>query len=183
MMVSVFVMTFLLTLAGALTVVFRPGSPARLWFLRVVCRRPPEPVASPVPRRLPNIDDIGGNDDESAIYVIDGEVYQTASACPPPNYEDALKMKRMQSGDVVRFFVGQGNDAVLFEFSMPKIKGDDDDDDGAALNKTDDEGVECLPPRYCGRRSSLSASLAGFCQEDVVEPPVTDAAGDYGFNG
>jgi len=101
--------------------------------------------------------------------VIDGVVYSTELAAPPPSYDEALAMKRPETGDLVRFVVGIGEDAIVFEFSIPKNAVDD-----VELKSVGVLDDRCPPPRYCGRHAAAKTMLVDECgsrnDDNVVDP-------------
>jgi len=165
---------------SVLTYVFRMNTAARAWLLRVVCRvRKANVVHARPEHQLSTVVHISNNgedvtDGRGATRAIDDWGYSTELAEPPPNYDEALAMKRPERGQVVRFFVGQGEDGVVFEFSMPKNIADSRE--LQRINGLDDQ---CLPPRYCGRHVSQQTMSVGDLRSedaDIVEDPSAETS-------
>ena len=149
----------LLVIGAICCIFFRTNKVAQAWIVRMICKCLAQFTAvqaRPEPQ-FPNIEDYAADnhdfsaadDADDANYVNNGCGYSTELAVPPPSYDKALAMKRAESGDIVRFVVGLGEDAIVFEFSMPKNATDDSE-----LKHFSDIDDHCPPPMYYGHNVS-----------------------------
>lgn len=116
---------------------------------------------------------IGDDEDDGPLYIIDGVAYRTGLAAPPPEYDEALTMRKPTEGEIIRFTVGNGtDDGILFEFVMPSnelvsVNDSSDETAAAAAGSRDASGSTydssfyrfrfLPPPVYCGRVALIAS--------------------------